>query len=153
VRPSAVNDFADLLDRLDLALTTSDLNGSLAQMTPRIHGLATTLALDDAQSRFDSLRRRMERFDLSADNRRDASATTVWFEFPGHHSRYEADEASFGATKNVYGPAVRLERTTADGLILGMAGALGETRNESDSSRRRENKVCTPISTVPVTIP
>ncbi|WP_448873901.1 autotransporter domain-containing protein [Desulfobulbus propionicus] len=141
VRPSAANDFADLLDRLDLALTTSDLNGSLAQMTPRIHGLATTLALDDAQSRFDSLRRRMERFDLSADNRRDASATTVWFEFPGHHSRYEADEASFGATKNVYGLLFGLERTTADGLILGMAGALGEARYESDSSADEgENK-------------
>lgn len=135
VRPTAGNDFGDLLNRLDLAFTQSELNESLSQLTPRIHGLATTLALDDGQARFDSLRRRMERTDQPSFAHQDAEATTsAWIEMPGHRSSYDSDGAYFGASKNLYGLMFGVERTALNGLTFGLAGAVTESRYQADSS-------------------
>lgn len=135
VRPTATSDFGDLLNRLDLAFTQSELNGSLAQLTPRIHGLATTLALDDAQAGFDSLRRRIEGTDRSNVAYRDPEATaTAWIELPGHWSSYDATGDSFGASKTSQGLMFGVERTSPASVTVGLAGAVAESRYQSDSS-------------------
>jgi len=134
VRSTAADDFADVLDRLDLAMTSDDMNASLAQMTPRIHGLATVLALDDGQAGLDSVRRRMERFAPTEDRARDnGRSTTVWMEAPGRHGRYDADGNSFGARSHSFGMLLGLERTTVHGLTVGMTGGITKSRYQSDS--------------------
>lgn len=135
LRPAAEGDFADLLDRLDLALTTSELNGDLSELTPRIHGLATTLALEDGQAGIDGLRRRIDRAGVAETEAEDETA--IWVETPGRHGRYESDGAYFGARRSLYGVTVGAERDVRDELKLGVAVAASESHYESDQSDDR----------------
>ncbi|MEN6335058.1 MAG: autotransporter domain-containing protein [Phycisphaerales bacterium] len=135
VRADAEGDLADLLDRMDLALTTYELNADLTELTPRIHGLATTLALEDGQAGFETLRRRMDRTDRAeAAGAESEDGATFWAETPVSHSRYESDGAYFGTRENLYGLTAGVEHDADDGLRLGVAVSGTESRYEADDS-------------------
>ncbi len=135
LRPTAEGNFADLLDRLDQALSTSQLNGYLSELTPRIHGLATTLALEDGQAGFDGLRRRMDQIDRAgiADPESE-DKTAFWVETPAYHTRYGSDGSYPDVHKTLYGLMVGLERGVYDGLRLGAAAVGTESHYEADNS-------------------
>ncbi len=135
LRASAQNDFADLLDRLDLAITTNELNTSLSELTPRIHGLATTLTLENGQKQFDALRSRLERTTPPAPNQESQEETKIWIEIPRQYARYQSDGAYFEASETLYGFMLGLERHIDNGLKLGLATAATESHYESDNSR------------------
>lgn len=134
-RAAAEGDLADLLDRLDLALTTSELNADLSSLTPRLHGLATVLALEGGQAGFESLRRRMDRTDRSdsADSESEDEAV-FWVETPGSRNRYGSDGAYHGARENSYGLTVGVERGVYERLTLGVAFAGTQSSYECDRS-------------------
>lgn len=135
VRAGAADDFSQLLGRLDRALTIRGLNDNLAQLTPRIHGLATTLALEDSQARLHTLRQRLgQGVPIAIEGQTPAAKTTFWLEIPGHQTRYGSDGAYFGARKDSYGVIFGAERTTPAGLQLGLSGAWTQSRYESDQS-------------------
>jgi uncharacterized protein with beta-barrel porin domain len=135
LRPTAAGDLADWLDRLDLVLTTGELNADLSELTPRIHGLATTLALEDEQAGFESLRRRMDRTDRAevADPESQDEAV-FWVETPGSRSRYDSDGAYYGARENSYGLTVGVERSVHERWTLGVAFAGTDSDYEADHS-------------------
>lgn len=134
VRPTAEDDFADLLDRLDLAVTANELNTSLAELTPRIHGLATTLALEDGQKQFDALRGRMERIDPPNPGQGSQEDTSIWAEIPRQYARYKSDGAYSGVRETLHGFMLGLERRADNGLRLGLAAAATDSHYESDGS-------------------
>jgi len=135
LRPTSEGDLADWLDRLDLVLTTGELNADLSELTPRIHGLATTLALENEQAGFESLRRRMDRTDraqVAAPESQDEAV--FWVETPGSHSRYDSDGAYYGARENSYGLTIGVERSVHERWTLGVAFAGTGSDYEADDS-------------------
>lgn len=125
LRSTADGDFGSLLDSLDLALSQSALNDALASLTPRIHGLASTVILNDAQTRLGDLRRRLQRVDPDMQQEGKPSA---WFEILGEDNRYGSDGGYFGAREELYGLLLGMERSTSGGLTLGVAAAVSESR-------------------------
>jgi len=135
VRATAEADFADLLDNLDQAITTSQLNAALAELTPRIHGLATVLALENGQDQFNRVRSRMKRFAPTPPDDESQDRTSFWVEVPSHYARYGSDGGYFGATESRYGFMLGIEGRADNGLRVGLATAAMESRYEANDSR------------------
>ena len=135
LRPSATDDLGDLLDSLDLALSQQTLNDAMASLTPRIHGLASTVVLGDSQARLADLRQHMDRLDPAERLEQDPTGkTSVWFDLLGQYNRYGSDGAYFGARENLYGLLLGVERTASSGLTLGVAAALTESRYQAHNA-------------------
>jgi uncharacterized protein with beta-barrel porin domain len=135
LRPTADSDFGALLDRLDLALSRQALNDGLAALTPRIHGLASTVLIGDAQERLAGLRRHLQQIDPAMLLEGNPSGKiSAWFDILGQYNRYGSDGGYFGARENLYGLLLGVERTTAKGLTLGVAASVSECRLEARDS-------------------
>lgn len=129
VRAVAGGDFASLLNTLDLAMTQSALNEAMGDLTPRIHGLASAAALADAQGRLADVRRHLDGLDpatLLAQKPNGRAA--VWFDLLGQDSRYGRDGGYFDARQKLYGLLLGVEHTNPEGLTLGGAAAVTESR-------------------------
>ncbi len=132
LRPTADDDLGDLFDSLDLALSQQALNAAMASLTPRIHGLASTVVLGDSQARLEDLRRHLQQLDPAALLTHNPNgATTAWFDLLGQYSRYRSDGDYFGARENLYGLLLGVERTARSGLTLGVAAAVTESRYQA----------------------
>jgi uncharacterized protein with beta-barrel porin domain len=135
LRPTAEDDLGDLLDSLDLSLSQQALNDAMASLTPRIHGLASTVVLGDSQARLADLRHHLDRLDPAARlEQHPTGKTSVWFDLLGQYSRYGSDGAYFGARENLYGLLLGVERTASSGLTLGVAAALTESRYQAHNA-------------------
>jgi uncharacterized protein with beta-barrel porin domain len=129
-RAAAESDFADLLDSLDLALSRDALNANLESLTPRIHGAASVLVLDEAQARLADLGRHLRQVDADA----KPGTWTGWLELLGRDAGYRRDGAYDALQADLYGLMLGVERT-AGGLTLGAAVAMAENRYEARHSR------------------
>ena len=125
LRAAAADDFGLLCNQIDYAWSGAELNDHLAQLTPRIHGLASALLLDEGQVHLDSLRRRMKGPEAAP------SRTSLWLETPGRFARYGSDKGYFGARRNLYGLTLGLERGPGNGWTFGLAGNLSKSRYEA----------------------
>jgi len=132
LRATADGDFGSLLDSLDLAPGQPALNDALASLTPRIHGLASTVILNDTQTRLGDLRRHLQQLNpASLLKGQPSGKTSARFEVLGQYNRYGADGGYFAARENLYGLLLGVERTTAKGLTLGVTAAVSESRLEA----------------------
>lgn len=135
VRATAGDDFGTLLDRLVLSLTQPLLNTAMASLTPRIHGLTSTVLLGDSQTRLADLRRHLQQHDPAALlAQKPEGATTAWVDLLGHYNSYRSDGAYYGARTNLHGLMLGVERTARSGLTLGLAAAVTESRLKARDS-------------------
>lgn len=130
IRSTAAGDLSNLLNRLDLAVSIGELNSDLNQLTPRIHGLASTLTLGDSQARLNDLRQHMNNIDPAGSN----DTNDLWVNVLGHYSRDNNDGGYFSAREDLYGMMLGMERTARSGLTLGVAAAVTKNSYESDDT-------------------
>lgn len=129
-RAGAEGDFAVLLNSLDLALSREALNDNLQTLTPRIHGAASVVVLEDAQARLADLRRHLRRMDGEV----KSPSVTGWLEWLGRDADYRRAGAYDAMHANLHGLMLGVERT-ARGLTLGVAASVTENRYESRHPR------------------
>ena len=135
VRATVGDDFGTLLDRLDLSLTQRILNDALASLTPRIHGLTSTVVLGDSQTRLADLRRHLQQRDPAVVlAHKPEGATTAWVDLLGHYNSYHSDGAYYGARTKLHGLMLGVERTARSGLTMGLAAAVTESRLKARDS-------------------
>ena len=135
VRATVGDDFGTLLDRLDLSLTQPLLNDAMASLTPRIHGLTSTVVLGDSQTRLADLRRHLQQRDpATLLAQKPEGATTAWVDLLGHYNSYRSDGAYYGARTKLHGLMLGVERTARSGLTLGLAAAVTESRLKARDS-------------------
>lgn len=132
LRPEAAGDMGDLLDQLDFAPNQSDLNNEMTSLTPRIHGLASAVLLNDSQTQLENLNRHLEKINhISFLDKEPEGKTSLWVDIMGGRTRYRADDGYFGARETLYGPMIGVERMVRDGLTLGVATAFTKSRYDS----------------------
>ena len=126
-RPTAAGDLASLLNSLDQALSKESLNDNMAALTPRIHGAASVVVLNDAQARLSDVRRHLQRRESSD------SPAAGWIELLGRVGSYREDGAYDGMRADLHGLMPGVERTVG-GLTLGAALAVSDSRYEARHS-------------------
>jgi outer membrane autotransporter protein len=121
-RPTAEGDFATLLDSLDLALSRDALNDALATLSPRIHGAASMLVMNDAQARLSDLRHHLHR-----DAEGESRGMTGWLKILGQDGSYRRDGAYDEMQSDLYGLLLGVEHKGSR-WTLGATLAVAENR-------------------------
>lgn len=125
-RPTAEGDFAALLDTLDLALSRDALNNALATLTPRIHGAASVVVMDDSQARLSDLRHHLRRIDDEVESR----GVNGWLQILGQDGSYRRDGGYDAMQADLYGLMLGVERRTGDWTL---GGAIAVAKNRYDA--------------------